>query len=66
MVLQSLGESPAAHVDPLLGTRHRDRDYGLRRALLAADSLGLIVALVVALAISGRRDWRSFEVLGRA
>jgi exopolysaccharide biosynthesis polyprenyl glycosylphosphotransferase len=49
-------ELPApAQVDRLVGTRHRDRDYGLRRVLLAADTAALILALVVALALAGGR-----------
>jgi exopolysaccharide biosynthesis polyprenyl glycosylphosphotransferase len=43
-------------VDRLVGTRHRDRDYGLRRVLFAADSVALVLALLVALAIVGDRD----------
>jgi exopolysaccharide biosynthesis polyprenyl glycosylphosphotransferase len=48
-------ELSPAHVDRLVGTRHRDRDYGLRRILFAADSLALLFALALALAIIGDR-----------
>jgi exopolysaccharide biosynthesis polyprenyl glycosylphosphotransferase len=44
-----------ARVDRLVGTRHRDRDYVLRRILFAADSLALFLSLFVALLIAGIR-----------
>jgi exopolysaccharide biosynthesis polyprenyl glycosylphosphotransferase len=56
-------DSPAAHVDRLVGTRHRDRDYGLRRALLAADMLGLVLALAIAFAVSEQGHRQGIEVL---
>ena len=42
-----------APIQRIVGFRHRDRDYGLRRALLGADGAALILSLVVALAVSG-------------
>jgi exopolysaccharide biosynthesis polyprenyl glycosylphosphotransferase len=36
-------------------TRHRDRDFALRRALVAADLLGLWLALVLAMTIAADR-----------
>jgi exopolysaccharide biosynthesis polyprenyl glycosylphosphotransferase len=39
----------------LVRSRHRDRDFALRRALLVADLLGLWLALLAALALSGSR-----------
>jgi exopolysaccharide biosynthesis polyprenyl glycosylphosphotransferase len=36
-------------------SRHRDRDFALRRALLAADLLGLWLALVLAMVVTGAR-----------
>lgn len=35
--------------------KHRDRDFGLRRALLIADGLGLWLALALAMTIAGDR-----------
>ena len=37
-------------------SRHRDRDYALRRALLVADMVGLLLALALALTVSGNRS----------
>jgi exopolysaccharide biosynthesis polyprenyl glycosylphosphotransferase len=37
-------------------SRHRDRDYALRRELLAADCLGLWIALAISLAVPGTRS----------
>jgi exopolysaccharide biosynthesis polyprenyl glycosylphosphotransferase len=51
----SAAESSPARADRLVGTRHRDRDYGLRRILFAADSLALLLSLVFALGIVGDR-----------
>jgi exopolysaccharide biosynthesis polyprenyl glycosylphosphotransferase len=42
-----------ARVDRLVGTRHRDRDYGLRRILFAADLVALVLALAIAIRIAG-------------
>jgi exopolysaccharide biosynthesis polyprenyl glycosylphosphotransferase len=56
-------ESSPARVDRLVGTRHRDRDYGLRRILFAADSLALLLSLALALVIVGRRDEPMLEAL---
>lgn len=39
----------------IVRSRHRDRDFTLRRALVVADVLALSVALVLALLISGMR-----------
>jgi exopolysaccharide biosynthesis polyprenyl glycosylphosphotransferase len=43
-----------ARVDRLVSSRHRDRDYGLRRILLAADSLALLLSLAIAMTLFGR------------
>jgi exopolysaccharide biosynthesis polyprenyl glycosylphosphotransferase len=57
-------ELPApAQVDRLVGTRHRDRDYGLRRVLLVADSIALLLSLAVALTLVGRRPDALLEAL---
>jgi exopolysaccharide biosynthesis polyprenyl glycosylphosphotransferase len=48
--------STPAEADRLVGTRHRDRDYGLRRVLLVADSISLLLGLTLALALSGRAE----------
>ncbi len=55
--------SSPAHVDRLVGTRHRDRDYGLRRVLLAGDAAALLFALAIALAIGERPDQSPQEAL---
>ena len=55
-------QSPA-RVDRLVGSRHRDRDYGLRRILLASDSLVLLLSLALALLVVGRRDESLLEAL---
>jgi exopolysaccharide biosynthesis polyprenyl glycosylphosphotransferase len=47
------GVQTPARVDRLVGTRHRDRDYGLRRILFAADSVALVLALGIAIRITG-------------
>lgn len=39
----------------MVRSRHRDRDFALRRALLIADLLGLWLALGLAMALSGAR-----------
>lgn len=52
-----------ARVDRLVGTRHRDRDYGLRRVLFVADSVALVFAFVAALAIVGDRGRPLLEAL---
>jgi exopolysaccharide biosynthesis polyprenyl glycosylphosphotransferase len=59
---QQVLQTPA-HVDRLVGTRHRDRDYGLRRILFAADSLALLLSLTLALVIVGDRDEPLLEAL---
>jgi exopolysaccharide biosynthesis polyprenyl glycosylphosphotransferase len=46
------GLQTPARVDRLVGTRHRDRDYGLRRILFAADSVALILALGIAIRLT--------------
>jgi exopolysaccharide biosynthesis polyprenyl glycosylphosphotransferase len=53
--LDQQSQTPA-RVDRLVGTRHRDRDYGLRRVLLAADVTALFLALCLALIVAGRRS----------
>jgi exopolysaccharide biosynthesis polyprenyl glycosylphosphotransferase len=40
----------------IVRSRHRDRDFALRRALLAADMAGLCLALAFALLVAGNRD----------
>jgi exopolysaccharide biosynthesis polyprenyl glycosylphosphotransferase len=50
-------------IDPLVGTRHRDRDYGLRRALFVADSIALFLSLALALVVVGRREDAMLEAL---
>jgi exopolysaccharide biosynthesis polyprenyl glycosylphosphotransferase len=60
LVLES-GEATAPAVTatapgPVIQSRHRDRDFALRRALLMADLLGLWLALAVALELSPIRD----------
>jgi exopolysaccharide biosynthesis polyprenyl glycosylphosphotransferase len=51
-----IDEVPGAILSrPVVRARHRDRDYALRRALLAADVLALYLSLVLAMALSGRR-----------
>jgi exopolysaccharide biosynthesis polyprenyl glycosylphosphotransferase len=52
-----------AHADRLVGARHRDRDYGLRRILLGGDSLALSLSLLLALVIVGDRDRPLLEAL---
>ncbi len=46
---------PLAAPRRVVRTRHRDRDFALRRALLVADLLGVTLALALALLIAGRR-----------
>ena len=46
---------PAARPRRLVRSRHRDRDFALRRALLVADLLGVTLALALALLIAGHR-----------
>jgi exopolysaccharide biosynthesis polyprenyl glycosylphosphotransferase len=55
--------SSPSRVDRLVGTRHRDRDYGLRRVLFAADSLSLLLSLLLALTLVGRRSEPVLEAL---
>jgi exopolysaccharide biosynthesis polyprenyl glycosylphosphotransferase len=52
-----------ARVDRLVGARHRDRDYNLRRILFAADSVALFLGLAVALSLGGRRSDPLLETL---
>jgi exopolysaccharide biosynthesis polyprenyl glycosylphosphotransferase len=49
-------QPPAAVAPPprAVRSRHRDRDYALRRALLVADMAGLCLALGLAMTVSGR------------
>ncbi len=44
-----------SNADRLVGDRHLDRDYGLRRVLLLADTLALSASLLLALVIVGDR-----------
>jgi exopolysaccharide biosynthesis polyprenyl glycosylphosphotransferase len=44
--------SSPAQADRLVATRHRDRDYGLRRILLLADTTALCLALELALLVA--------------
>jgi exopolysaccharide biosynthesis polyprenyl glycosylphosphotransferase len=55
-------QSPA-RVDRLVNSRHRDRDYGLRRMLFGADSVSLLLALAIALTIAGRRTEPAIDAL---
>jgi exopolysaccharide biosynthesis polyprenyl glycosylphosphotransferase len=52
-----------ARADRLVGSRHRDRDYFLRRILLAADSLALLLSLLLTLTIVGHRGEPLLEAL---
>jgi exopolysaccharide biosynthesis polyprenyl glycosylphosphotransferase len=52
-----------ARVDRLVSSRYRDRDYGLRRILLASDSIALLLSLAIALTIVGRRQEPALEAL---
>ena len=47
--------APAARPRRMVRSRHRDRDFALRRALLVADLLGVTLALALSLLIAGRR-----------
>jgi exopolysaccharide biosynthesis polyprenyl glycosylphosphotransferase len=49
------GRSTPAQADRLVATRHRDRDYGLRRILCAADCFALLFSLIFALSLIGER-----------
>ena len=46
---------PRAAPRRVVRSRHRDRDFALRRALLVADLLGVTLALALSLLIAGRR-----------
>jgi exopolysaccharide biosynthesis polyprenyl glycosylphosphotransferase len=52
-----------ARVDRLVGTRHRDRDYGLRRILFGADLVALVSALAIAIRIVGDPGQREVDAL---
>lgn len=52
-----------ARVDRLVSSRHRDRDYGLRRILFAADSLALFLSLAIVLVLVGGRTEPLLEAL---
>ncbi|HEY5333408.1 MAG TPA: exopolysaccharide biosynthesis polyprenyl glycosylphosphotransferase [Solirubrobacterales bacterium] len=52
-----------ARVERLVGTRYRDRDYVLRRVLLAADSVALVVGLTIAFFVGGDRSRPLLEAL---
>jgi exopolysaccharide biosynthesis polyprenyl glycosylphosphotransferase len=47
----------------LVGTRRRDRDYGLRRTLVAGDWIALILATIGAFVITGNRPMPAREAL---
>jgi len=47
---------PAAVLRRVVQSRHRDRDFALRRALLVADMVGICLALGLAMLISGRSE----------
>ncbi len=49
-------EIPAEVSARMVRSRHRGRDFALRRALLVADALGLWLALALSFAITGRGD----------
>jgi exopolysaccharide biosynthesis polyprenyl glycosylphosphotransferase len=51
----SVQEAPAPP-GRVIRSRHRDRDFALRRALLVADLVGLWLALALAMALSPIRD----------
>lgn len=55
--------SPPARADRLVASRHRDRDYLLRRILFLADSLALVLSLCIALIVVGRRNDPILEAL---
>jgi exopolysaccharide biosynthesis polyprenyl glycosylphosphotransferase len=50
-------------LDRLVGTRRRDRDYGLRRALVAGDWIALVLATIGAFVITGNRPMPAREAL---
>lgn len=51
------GEQTEGRLRPsVVRQRHRDRDFGLRRALLAGDMLGLTAALAISFLVVGRRE----------
>jgi exopolysaccharide biosynthesis polyprenyl glycosylphosphotransferase len=62
-----LGAAAEAPPQPLLPRivrdRHRERDYALRRALLAADVAGLCLALAAAFLLSGNREGALADLL---
>ncbi len=53
MAQAQVREPSEASVQRVFRSRHRDRDFALRRALLLSDWLSLLVALVGAIAIAG-------------
>jgi exopolysaccharide biosynthesis polyprenyl glycosylphosphotransferase len=63
--VRSLGgaASTPAHADRLVASRHRDRDYGLRRALFVSDTLALLLALLFALGLTGTAGQREVDAL---
>lgn len=52
--IQAQPPAPMAPPPRAVRSRHRDRDYALRRALLVADVVGLCLALGLAMVVSGR------------
>ncbi len=49
------GRAGSETAERLLQSRHRDRDYALRRVLLAGDWMALLIATAASFAIVGRR-----------
>src|ERR1700727_2290390 len=57
------GLQTPARVDRLVGTRHRDRHYGLRPILFAADSVALVLALAIAIRVTGNQGLTAVDAL---
>ncbi|MFT3865064.1 MAG: exopolysaccharide biosynthesis polyprenyl glycosylphosphotransferase [Solirubrobacterales bacterium] len=57
------GRTSPRSVDRLVSGRHRDRDYGLRRVLLGADSTAVLLALGVAFGVAADRSRPEVDVL---
>jgi exopolysaccharide biosynthesis polyprenyl glycosylphosphotransferase len=54
--LEFLAPTTAVGPSSVVRSRYRDRDFALRRALLAADMVALLLALTLSLVISGSRN----------
>lgn len=57
-VVEEPGVAPQPAAKPprrVVQSRHRDRDFALRRALLLADMVGIFLALGLAMTVLGRR-----------